>query len=82
MSCYYNEYRDMLVLKCDSCGEKVDLYKGETDRLLKHDYIKEHGWLSTKMFNKWLDLCPDCRSALRDRNRSIFLKEDGHEDNA
>ena len=57
MSCYYSHYRDMLILKCDGCGKTVDLYKGETDKCLKHDYIKVNGWKTEKRGNRWIDIC-------------------------
>lgn len=76
MSCYYSQYRNMLVLKCDGCGTSVDLYKGETDRLLKHDYIKEHDWQTYKdKTAKWKDICPECKKARADAKRAKWLEE-------
>lgn len=77
MSCYYSKYRDMLVLKCDGCGNSVDLYKGETDRTLKHYYIKEHGWKTYKdKRGKWIDICPNCKTAREDSKRAMWLREE------
>ena len=74
MSCFYSSYRNMLVLKCDGCGASVDLFKGETDRCLKHDYIREHGWKTYKDKNgKWKDICPKCKTAMEDAKREKWL---------
>lgn len=75
MSCYYSEKRDMLMLKCDGCGVIEDLYKGQTDRLLKHDWIHQHGWKTMKYHNRWVDICPDCKSALYAKKREAWLQE-------
>lgn len=75
MSCYYQNARDMLVLKCDSCKVVVDLYQGQTDRLMKHDYIRENGWKTMKLDGRWVDLCPDCKSALYEARREAFIRQ-------
>lgn len=73
MSCYYETRRDMLVLKCDSCGEKVDLYKHQTDKTLKHDYMREHGWGTFERREKWYDLCNICNESLKVKRREEFV---------
>lgn len=73
MACFYNSNRDMLILKCDSCGKTVDLYKGQTDRLLKHDYMRGNGWKTYKHNKRWIDLCPECKTALEQKKRESFL---------
>lgn len=79
MSCFNDRHND-LVLLCDGCGEKVLLYHNQTDKLLKHSYIKENGWKTVKLFEKWVDLCPKCKTAMQDAKREAFVskvKEDG-----
>lgn len=75
MSVYYSKYRDMLVLKCDGCGEAVDLYKGETDRLLAHDYIRTNGWKTTRSNGVWINICPECKKAVQDQRRRSFAEK-------
>ena len=74
MSCYYDSRRDMLVLRCDGCGKKVDLYKGETDRLLCHDYIRENGWKTQKRRGKWENICDECVKAIQDQRRQEYIR--------
>ena len=73
MSCYYSASRDMLVLKCDSCKKTVDLFKGQTDKLLKHDWIRENGWKTMKKNDKWLDICEECKKALEEKKRQEWI---------
>lgn len=77
MSCYYNGHRDMLILRCDGCGSSTDLYKGQTDRLLKHAFIRENGWKTYKdKAGKWNDICPACKAARESEIRSRWLKKE------
>lgn len=85
MACFYQAYRDMLVLRCDACRRVDDVARGQTDRLLANDYIRAHGWKTTKIGGRWTHLCPDCNEAVREQKREAFLKrleeeEDGKED--
>ena len=75
MSCYYNEYKGALMLRCNACGKTEELYKGETDRLLKHGWMKEHGWKTRKtVYGEWIDLCPDCIAAEEEHRRKEFVE--------
>jgi len=65
-----------LMLKCDGCGEIILLYKDQTDRLLIHDYIHEHGWKTIKRGMKWENICPDCLKALKEQKRNTWLKQE------
>lgn len=75
MACFYSSKHDMLVLKCDACGCSVDLYRGETDRTLKLDYIRENGWKMLKMGGKWLDICRACKAEMERKKRDAFMQE-------
>ena len=75
MSCFYQSYRNMLVLKCDGCGITEDLYEWETDRLLANDWIKEHGWKTMKQGSRWINICPRCKKAFEDARRDHWIKE-------
>lgn len=78
MSCYYSTYTDYLTLKCDVCGKKVKLYKGETDRLLKHSWMNDNGWICRKANNgKWMDVCNECKTAIEDWKRKSFIERGG-----
>ena len=77
MSCYYQTKRDMLILKCDVCGKQVDLFRHETDRTLKHDYIHENGWKTMKDHEAWIDICSDCKQALEDVKRQKWIASAG-----
>ena len=74
MSVYYNDRKDMLVLKCNGCGRTEDLYKGETDRLLANDWIHEHNWKTVKTNSGWHNLCPDCKEAFYAKRREKYLE--------
>ena len=76
MSCFYSAYTDTLMLRCDVCRKTVSLYKGETDRLLKHDYMKENGWRCQKKEEKWMDFCPDCIAAMEQRRREKCIEQE------
>lgn len=83
MSCFYDSRRDMLVLKCDCCGKKVDLYKGETDRLLANDWIHKNGWKTIKIVNCFNQVCPECKAAIEERYREEWMNKNcGVTDNA
>ena len=73
MACKYVINRDMLVLICDSCGRIDDIAKGQTDRLLANDYVHKNGWRTEKMNGKWIHLCPECKKAVEEKKRRIFL---------
>lgn len=76
MSCYVDFYRNMLVLRCDGCGTKVDLWPDQTDRLLANIYMKENGWKAMKLKSgKWIQICPDCKSAYYSAKRESWLKK-------
>lgn len=70
----YEARRDMLVILCDGCGLKHDLYKGQTDRCLAHDWIKENGWKTMKHHGQWINICPNCKKAYEDAKRALWLK--------
>lgn len=74
MSVFYNGRDDMLKLKCDSCRKIVDLYKGETDRLLAHDWIHEHGRKTIKIKDIWINVCPACKEAIEAKHRERFIE--------
>lgn len=73
MSCYYNSRRMMLVLRCDSCGRAEDIAEKQTDRLLKHEWIREHGWKTVKTTERFADLCEDCKRALEEKKRQDWI---------
>lgn len=75
MSCFYDFRRDMLRLRCDCCRKVVDLYKGETDRLLANAWIHQNGWKTIKIGDKWNHLCPDCKKAIEDQYREEWMKK-------
>ena len=75
MSCYYNKYRDMLVLKCDACGKQIDLYKGSTDRLDRLLWERENAWKTKRMDNgKWADYCKECLTAVEEKKRQAWVE--------
>lgn len=76
MSCYHDRHRDMLVLKCDGCGKTVDLYEGETDRCLCHDYIHKHGWKTQKKNGRWINICDECVVAVQSAKRERFVNNE------
>lgn len=45
------------VLCCDYCSNCVT---GFDDFASAVDYKKANGWLSNKLDDMWLDMCPDC----------------------
>lgn len=73
----YYENRDMLVLRCDGCGISVDLFRGQTDRCLAHDYIHEHGWKTMKLNKKWVNICPECKKAFYEQKRQNWIERVG-----
>ena len=75
MSVYYDNRNKILKLKCDCCRKVVDLYKNETDRLLAHDWIHEHGWKTIKIKKIWINVCTVCREAIEDEYRKSFIEE-------
>lgn len=77
MSCFYDSRRDMLKLKCDCCRKIVDLYKGETDRLLANDWIRKNGWKTIKIGKRFIHVCPECKAAIEKRYREEWLSKNG-----
>ena len=75
MACFYQAGRNMLVLQCDVCKTVVDIYRGETDRLLANYYIRENGWKATKINGKWMQLCPECKKAMETKRREKFMAQ-------
>ena len=73
MSVFYNSKKDMLQLKCNGCDLTENLYKGQTDRTVAHDWIHTHGWRTMKINGEWQNLCPDCYNALRTKTRERWL---------
>lgn len=71
MAIFYSRYTGALMLRCDCCRETVELYKGETDRLLAHDWMKEHLWKTRKVNDKFMIFCPYCNEAI---NRKLADK--------
>lgn len=65
-----------LYLKCDGCTLTVLTDKGQTDRLLVNDYIRENGWKTMKKKNKWINLCPDCKKAFYEKRREEWLNQE------
>lgn len=76
MSCWYSVRNDMLMLRCDVCRTTVELYKGQTDRLLKHDYMRSHGWRCEKREEKWFDICPECDAAIKQSRREAWIRKE------
>lgn len=74
MSVFYDRHSDMLKLKCDCCRKVENLYKGETDRLLAHDWIHEHKWKTIKIKDIWINVCPICREAIEAKHRERFIE--------
>lgn len=75
MSIFYDGKRDMLRLKCDSCHKTVDLFRGQTDRLLAHDWIHEHGWKTMNTNKGWANVCPICRETIETEHRKRFIEQ-------
>lgn len=75
MSVFYNTKRDMLMIMCDACKKTEDLYKHETDRLIAHSWIREHGWKTMKKNDKWINICKECKEALENSRRQKWLAE-------
>ena len=74
MSVFYDRHSDMLKLKCECCRKVENLYKGETDRLLAHDWIHEHKWKTIKIKDIWINVCPICREAIEAKHRERFIE--------
>lgn len=75
LSVFYCSKTDYLKIRCNGCGLVKKLYKGETDRLLANNWIRENKWQTRKMFDKWIHLCPKCKEALLELKRADFLKK-------
>lgn len=75
MSCYFGKWygEDALILKCDVCGGKMLVICNETDRLLKHDYMKQNGWRRRKESGKWKDICAKCLNFEKQSKRKKFF---------
>lgn len=75
--CHTNGCDCDVIIRCDGCGRKETVAEGQTDRLLVNDYVHANGWKTTKKDDRWINLCPDCVSALREKRRNEWLKNDG-----
>lgn len=62
-------------VKCDACGFK--LYTNTTGFAFGEHMktAKSQGWLITKTAKGWLNLCPECAEAMREKRRTEWLKE-------
>lgn len=60
-------------IKCDGCGRVELVEEGQTDRLLINNYVHEHNWKTKKEHGRWVNYCPDCISALREKKRAEWL---------
>lgn len=59
--------------KCDSCGKTELVAENQTDRLLANDYFKENNWKTIKTAERWINVCPECISALESKKRDIWV---------
>jgi hypothetical protein len=71
MSKYYS--RGNIYAKCDGCGKRELVAENQTDRLLANDYFREHGWKTRKTENGWVNICPDCVSAVYAKRRERWV---------
>lgn len=58
--------KGVFVLYCDACNEMVGEFETFGDARI---YVKENKWVTKKLYNAWMNYCPDC-------NEKHFKKKD------
>ncbi len=73
----YKFYDVAIYVKCDACSYTafVDGTEGQTDRCLAHDWLHEHDWKTMKHNEKWIQLCPECKTMFYQRKREKWFGE-------